>query len=188
MPKKAWKQANGRRRITRDVYLGGSCSDVSLAWREEIAIPMLKWVSLWVINIPHISVVLQHTDLHFHTLAISFHRKKGLTYFNPQTSRWQDRLIPIESAAIDSSRVLLFVISDKTRGLASMATVSLHVLIDVFTCHCLNEDFLHERYWFVHVSTLTGSPLHWTGVQCCSLYSVASRDVQDWWWSGWFIF
>lgn len=49
------------------------------------------------------------------------HRKSGLTYFNPQTCGWSRRFIPIEAAAMDASRVLLFVVSRETRSLSSMA-------------------------------------------------------------------
>nr|CAH0111335.1 unnamed protein product [Daphnia galeata] len=53
--------------------------------------------------------------------AIPLLKKSGLTYFNPQTCGWSRRFIPIEAAAMDASRVLLFVVSRETRSLSSMA-------------------------------------------------------------------
>lgn len=66
-------------------------------WREKEAIPMLK--------------------------------KHGLTYFNPQvssTSRSR-RLIPIEAAAMDNSRVLLFVILGTARSVSAMCEAAYHI-------------------------------------------------------------
>jgi len=41
--------------------------------------------------------------------------------YNPQLSRWSERLIPIECAALDNCGVLLFVITNTARSVASMA-------------------------------------------------------------------
>nr|CAD7428197.1 unnamed protein product [Timema monikensis] len=53
--------------------------------------------------------------------------KSGLTFFNPQVCQWSKRLIPIEAAAMDNSYVLLFVITDSSRSLASM-TLAAHYI------------------------------------------------------------
>ncbi|KAG1681215.1 hypothetical protein GQR58_012004 [Nymphon striatum] len=54
-------------------------------------------------------------------IAIPILKKHGITYFNPKVSSWKERLIPIQLAAVESSRVLLFVITRETRSLSSMA-------------------------------------------------------------------
>ena len=54
-------------------------------------------------------------------------RKSGLTYFNPQVGCWSRRFIPIEAAAIDASRVLLFAITRETRSLSAMALAAHYI-------------------------------------------------------------
>lgn len=61
-------------------------------------------------------------------IAIPILKKHGLTYVNPETSRWSERLIPIECAAVESCRVLLFVITNTSRSVASMALVNYKLL------------------------------------------------------------
>lgn len=56
-------------------------------------------------------------------IAIPMLKKNGLSYFNPQKSQWSQRLIPIEWAAMDNCRMLLFVIANTSRSVASMALV-----------------------------------------------------------------
>jgi len=56
-------------------------------------------------------------------LAIPLLMKSGLTFFNRDSSRF----IPMEAAAMDASRVLLFVISRETRSLSTMALASHYV-------------------------------------------------------------
>ena len=60
-------------------------------------------------------------------IILLFYRKSGLTYFNPQTCGWSRRFIPIEAAAMDASRVLLFVVSKETRSLSSMALAAHYI-------------------------------------------------------------
>lgn len=60
-------------------------------------------------------------------IAIPILKKNGLTYFNPQQCRWSSRLIPIEAAAMDNSYVLLFVITNTSRSLASMAMAAHYI-------------------------------------------------------------
>jgi len=53
------------------------------------------------------------------TVAIPGLKKAGLTYYNPAVCS-SSRLIPIEAAAMDNSRVLLFVILGTSRGVSAM--------------------------------------------------------------------
>lgn len=74
--------------------------DITSKWRDEIAIPALK--------------------------------KYGLTYFNPQTSSeamalYSRRLLPIEAASMDNSRVLLFVILGKALSVKAMCEAAYHI-------------------------------------------------------------
>nr|CAD7595568.1 unnamed protein product [Timema genevievae] len=73
-------------------------------------------------------------------------KKSGLTFFNPQVCQWSKRLIPIEAAAMDNSYVLLFVITDSSRSLASM-TLAAHYIglgCNVVLCvQLLVEDSIH---------------------------------------------
>ena len=104
------QQPNLKRRGSqiRDVYLGGTMRNAR--WREKDAIPMLK--------------------------------KHGLTYFNPlatntsssspSTSKYSmsfrcRRLIPIETAAMDNSRVLLFVILASSRSVGAMCEAAYYI-------------------------------------------------------------
>ncbi len=83
----------------RDVYLGGSSGG---RWRERLAIPQLK--------------------------------KHGLTYFSSAAaglpsapSRAGGRLIPLEAAAAERARVLLFVISGSSRSVGAMCEAAYHI-------------------------------------------------------------
>ena len=53
------------------------------------------------------------------TIAIPGLRRNGLTFYNPAVCS-STRLIPIEAAAMDNSRVLLFVILGTSRGVSAM--------------------------------------------------------------------
>ena len=55
-------------------------------------------------------------------------RKSGLSYYNPQMNEWSTRYIPLEAAVKDSCRLLLYVITDDTRGVTSMLEVRTHLL------------------------------------------------------------
>ena len=112
----AFKSSNSPQHIPydphyRDIYLGGSTSQ-SCTWREDIAIPLLRSA----LN----SVSSEHT-----LNVFLLYRKYDLTYFSSQSEglRSEDR-IPIETSAIEKSRILLFVITNKTRALSAMILVS----------------------------------------------------------------
>ena len=87
----------------RDVYLGGTVGR-GVRWREEEAIPELM--------------------------------KGGLSFFNPQQQSCKSgkrlllrrrRLIPIEAAHMDNSRVLLFVILGTARSVGAMCEAAYHI-------------------------------------------------------------
>jgi len=54
------------------------------------------------------------------TTAIPGLKKAGLTYYNPAVCSSAQRLIPIEAAAMDNSRLLLFVVLGTSRGVSAM--------------------------------------------------------------------
>ncbi|CAB3372681.1 Hypothetical predicted protein [Cloeon dipterum] len=62
-------------------------------------------------------------------IAIPIFKKNGLTYVNPQrnSGSWGSRLVPIEAAAMDASWLLLFVITNNCRAVASMAMASHYI-------------------------------------------------------------
>ena len=96
-----------------DIYLGGSASQ-SCTWRDDIAIPLLR-------SAPPLLSTSEHK-----LNVFLLYRKYGLTYFSSQSEglRSEDR-IPIETTAVEKSRILLFVITNKTRALSAMILVSL---------------------------------------------------------------
>ncbi|XP_071513314.1 uncharacterized protein raw isoform X3 [Panulirus ornatus] len=60
-------------------------------------------------------------------IAIPMLLKHGLSYYNPAASACSGRLLPMEAALMEHSRVLLFVITDSTRGVSSMALASHYI-------------------------------------------------------------
>lgn len=53
------------------------------------------------------------------------HRKYGLSYTNPNVrTEWKYKFIPMQVANREKCRVLLYVITGKTRSLSSMVEVS----------------------------------------------------------------
>lgn len=70
-------------------------------------------------------------------IAIPMLLKHGLSFFNPAASACSGRLLPMEAALMENSRVLLFVITNTTLGVSAMALVSCsfityHTLIWLF--------------------------------------------------------
>lgn len=59
--------------------------------------------------------------------AIPLLRQNGISYFNPQVSHWDVRMIPIERDAKENSSVLLFVVSGDTLSVASMVEVAYYI-------------------------------------------------------------
>ena len=99
----------------RDVYLGGSYSFGESSWQEKDAIPVLKKNGLTYFLPPPSSM--------------SFSKSKKLC--NPPLTIGSDscrkRLMPIEAARIDNSRVLLFVILGSSRSLSAMCEAAYHI-------------------------------------------------------------
>lgn len=60
-------------------------------------------------------------------IAIPMLLKHGLSYYNPAASACSGRLLPMEAALMDHSRVLLFVISNNTRGVSAMSLASHYI-------------------------------------------------------------
>ena len=60
-------------------------------------------------------------------LAIPFLKKHGLTSYNPQAVMTKRRLMPMWAAAIDKSRVLLFVISGNSRSVGAMNEAAFYI-------------------------------------------------------------
>ncbi|XP_063245171.1 uncharacterized protein LOC134546333 isoform X3 [Bacillus rossius redtenbacheri] len=76
-------------------------------------------------------------------VAIPMLKKSGLTFFNPQLCQWNNRLIPIEAAAMDNSYVLLFVIPSTSRSLAAMTLAAHYIGLGCSVVLCvqlLSED------------------------------------------------
>ena len=99
----------------RDVYLGGSYSFGESSWQEKDAIPVLKKNGLTFFLPPPSSM--------------SYSKSKRVC--NPPLTIGSDscrkRLMPIEAARIDNSRVLLFVILGNSRSLSAMCEAAYHI-------------------------------------------------------------
>ncbi|RXG70758.1 hypothetical protein Avbf_00557 [Armadillidium vulgare] len=84
----------------------GGSQGPRILWRENIAIPLL--------------------------------RKHGLSYYVPSmsTTTGGGRFFPMEAASLDNSRVLLFVITNSTRGVAQMTLASYYCSLglDIVLC------------------------------------------------------
>lgn len=92
----------------RDIYLGGSCL-VRTRWRQDIAIPYLK---------------TNGGTFYLPTLCEANYAENGTC--KSQTDDIESRLM-YNPAVLDSSRVLLFVITNDTRSLAPM-TLAAHCI------------------------------------------------------------
>ncbi|XP_042881733.1 uncharacterized protein LOC122259190 isoform X2 [Penaeus japonicus] len=60
-------------------------------------------------------------------VAIPMLLKHGLSFFNPAASACSGRLLPMEAALMENSRVLLFVITNTTLGVSAMALASHYI-------------------------------------------------------------
>ncbi|XP_071821379.1 uncharacterized protein [Apostichopus japonicus] len=96
----AHRPAQQRPSITSryDVFLGGSCNPTT--WRKDTAIPMLKRYNLSFYNPHHFS--------------------------SQQVEDWGPELIEIEDQAKNNARLLLFVLENSTRSIASMVEAAFH--------------------------------------------------------------
>src|SRR2546421_6156304 len=59
--------------------------------------------------------------------AIPFLEEKGISYYNPQVEDWSLELVAIEARAKEEASLLLFVINEQTRAVASMIEASEYV-------------------------------------------------------------
>uniref|UniRef100_A0A336KG08 CSON007227 protein n=1 Tax=Culicoides sonorensis TaxID=179676 RepID=A0A336KG08_CULSO len=108
----------------RDLYLGGSCM-VRTRWRQDIAIPYLKS------NNVNYYLPTLHENLcktHFNSLGDpSVDPSEYCTSLFPGHPAEVDDALMYNPAILDSSRVLLFVITNQTRSLAPM-TLAAHCI------------------------------------------------------------
>lgn len=102
--------SNYKRIELRDIYLGGSCL-VRTRWRQDIAIPYLK---------------TNGGTFYLPTLCEANYAEKSNGTCKSQTDDIESRLM-YNPAVLDSSRVLLFVITNDTRSLAPM-TLAAHCI------------------------------------------------------------
>lgn len=108
----------------RDIYLGGSCM-VRTRWRQDVAIPYLKsnGVSFYL---PTLHENLCKT--HFNSLGdASVDPSEFCTSLFPGHPLESDDALMYNPSILDSSRVLLFVITNQTRSLAPM-TLAAHCI------------------------------------------------------------
>ncbi|KAK3087781.1 hypothetical protein FSP39_010521, partial [Pinctada imbricata] len=62
-------------------------------------------------------------------IAIPLLRKSGLSYANPMvsTAGWEQRLIPIQVSAREKCKLLLYIITDRTRSISSMIEAGYYI-------------------------------------------------------------
>ena len=84
---------------------------------------------------------VSHSMIFVTKYSSMFFRKQGLTYVNPDVPNWDQKLIPIHVAMREKCRLLLYVISNDRRSLASMCEVS--------TLECVSYGF--ESFEFLQV-------------------------------------
>ncbi|OWF54682.1 uncharacterized protein LOC110442397 [Mizuhopecten yessoensis] len=60
-------------------------------------------------------------------IAVPLLRKHGLSYANPFVNDWEQRLIPIQVAIREKCRLLLYIISDRTRSISSMIEAGYYI-------------------------------------------------------------
>jgi raw len=99
----------------KDIYLGGSCA-LRTKWRQEIAIPML--------NKKNITFHLPTLD---ENLSFKKVNKDGKTFIQEVSEIQDESGLMFKPRILDSSRVLLFVITSETRSLAPM-TLAAHYI------------------------------------------------------------
>lgn len=57
-------------------------------------------------------------------IAIPSLKEEGITYYNPQMDNWEPHLVEIEQHAKQCAQLKIFVIDNKTRGVASMVEIA----------------------------------------------------------------
>lgn len=124
------KQTDGHR-FLRSVILR------TLDWFHSLTVNPFARIIEWILPRRRVRLLSGQRDVYLggscgptkwrEEIAIPILKKNGLTYFNPQVSRWSKRLIPIEAAAMENCRVLLFVITNTSRSVAAMAVAAHYV-------------------------------------------------------------
>lgn len=104
----------------RDIYLGGSCM-LRTKWRRDIALPYLKEKQI-TFYLPTL-----HENLTLKQLKKSKNTPDESNFTVVQESDENDGPLMYNPSVLDSSRVLLFVITNETRSLAPM-TLAAHYI------------------------------------------------------------
>lgn len=99
----------------KDIYLGGSCA-LRTKWRKEIALPLL--------NKKGISYHMPSLD---ENLTVKKVHKDGKRFIQEIADGNDENSLMFKPRILDSSRVLLFVITNETRSLAPM-TLAAHYI------------------------------------------------------------
>ncbi|CAG2246411.1 RAW [Mytilus edulis] len=73
-------------------------------------------------------------------LLYQFSRKNGISYVNPFISGYNQKLIPIQVQAREKCRLLLYVITDRTRSLSSMIEVCKYMKYHAMSMRTLLRD------------------------------------------------
>lgn len=108
----------------RDIYLGGSCM-VRTRWRQDVAIPYMKSNGV-TFYLPTLHENLCRT--HFNSLGdASVDPSEFCSSLFPGDPLEADDTLMYNPSILDSSRVLLFVITNQTRSLAPM-TLAAHCI------------------------------------------------------------
>ncbi|VDI68593.1 uncharacterized protein LOC143063809 isoform X1 [Mytilus galloprovincialis] len=72
-------------------------------------------------------------------IAIPILRKNGISYVNPFISGYNQKLIPIQVQAREKCRLLLYVITDRTRSLSSMIEAGYYVGLGCKVILCIQQ-------------------------------------------------
>jgi hypothetical protein len=114
----------------RDIYLGGSCM-LRTHWRRDIAIPLLKSrnISFYLPTI--------HDNLMINEM------KKSKEYKLQEMENSSSEAIMYSPRVLDSSRVLLFVITHETRSLAPMTLAAHYIDLAYNVVLCIQ--MLHDN-------------------------------------------
>ncbi len=112
----------------RDLYLGGSCM-LRTTWRKDFVIPMLNQMGISY-HLPMLHESIFNVDSNHQELkdGVKSNGETGLAYCGEVCSS-KDLPLPsmFNTAILDASRVLLFVITNETRSLAPM-TLAAHYI------------------------------------------------------------
>ncbi|CAG2162161.1 unnamed protein product [Oppiella nova] len=131
-------------------------------------------------------------------IAVPLLKKHGLTYFSSQSNAWSgERIIPIEAAAIERSRVLLFTISNSTRALSAMILAAYYVGLGCNVVLCIQnleaecvindekltataiKDYNRGRAYLSDMTTRVGLPVFEDikeAVECCIKKCISNNN------------